>query len=68
MIVEPAVLVIGDEDDRILPVGSVADGIDHSRDEHLAALNVGGGVIVILIRPTETGIDENYLRQFSGTG
>jgi hypothetical protein len=41
-------LVVQDEDDRILPEGPIANRIHDLRDVILPALNVGGRVLVIL--------------------
>ncbi len=50
MIVEAAMLVVQDEDDRILPERPIANRIHDLRDVKLPALNVGGRVLVILKR------------------
>src|SRR5579871_2219307 len=48
VIVLPAVLVIRDQDDRVLPEWSVAHRVDYLREKRLAALNVGGRMLIIL--------------------
>src|ERR1044071_1310675 len=61
MIVRASVLVIGKEDDGILPVRAIAHGVDHLRNEGLAALDIGRRVLVILCgssKKTEAGIDK----------
>ena len=66
VVIETAVLIVGDEDDRILPVGAVADGIDDLGDVSLAALDVGGRMLVVFEGPaatSEVGIEEGDLRK-----
>src|SRR5262249_28974944 len=61
VIVEAAVLVIGYEDNRVFPVGTVAHRIDKLGQECRAALNVGRWVLVVLGRArkeAEIGIYE----------
>jgi hypothetical protein len=53
VVVEPVVLVVDDEDDRVGPARPVAHGVDHARDERLAALDVGRRRLVALARLAE---------------
>src|ERR1700719_3531538 len=62
MVIKATVLVVGDEDDRILPVGSAPDRIDDTRDECLAALDVFGRMLVV------PRVEEGHLRQGRGAG
>ena len=71
VIVGTAVLIVGDEDDGILPAGAVADGVDDLRDVGLAALDVGGRMLVVFegnAAESEVGIDEGDLGKGSGRG
>jgi hypothetical protein len=62
MVIEPTVFVIGDDDDRDLPVGSVAYYVDDLRYEQLAALNIVGRMVIVLIGAEKSRIDERYVR------
>jgi len=71
VVVGTAVLIVGDEDDGILPAGAVADGVDDLRDVGLAALNVGRRMLVVFegyAAESEVGIDEGDLGERSGCG
>ena len=71
VVVGTAVLIVGDEDDGILPAGAVADGVDDLRDVGLAALDVGGRMLVVFkgrAGESEVGIDEGDLGERSGCG
>src|ERR1035437_1202127 len=48
VIIESAVLVVGQEDDRVLPVGSVADGPDDLRGDVFTGADVPGRVFISL--------------------
>ena len=71
MVVGTAVLIVGDEDDGVLPTGAVADGVDDLRDVGLAALDVGGRMLVVFegrAAESKVGIDEGDLGERSGCG
>ncbi|MDX6464857.1 MAG: hypothetical protein QOE55_8554 [Acidobacteriaceae bacterium] len=71
VVVGTAVLIVGDEDDGVLPAGAVADGIDDLGDVGLAALDVGGRMLVVFegnAAESEVGIDEGDLGERSGCG
>src|SRR5207247_5497045 len=46
VVVGPAVLVVGDEDDRVLPARALPEGVHDLRDEVLAGPNVVGRMFV----------------------
>src|SRR5438876_9005592 len=56
VIVEPAVLVVDDEDDRVVPARAVPYGVHDLRDEVLAGPNVVGRVLVGLVRRAVDGL------------
>src|SRR5207302_9190083 len=71
VIVIAAVLVIGNEDDRILPQGPVAHGVHDLRNERLPSLYVRWRMLIVFELPsgqTEIGIDERHLRQRTYAG
>src|SRR5215471_9921266 len=64
MVVEPAMFVVGDENDGIFPIAAVANRVDHLRHVLLPSLNVGGGMLIIFelrSQDSEIGIDEGHL-------
>jgi hypothetical protein len=66
MVIGTAVLIVGNENYRILPVGAIPNGIDHLRDVSLAAQDVGRRMFVIFKSPaaeSKVGIDEGKLRK-----
>ncbi len=65
MIVEAAVLVVGDEERRVAPVRAGEQGVDQVGDRELAALDVRRWMLVVLrVDLTDVeGIDEGDLRQ-----
>src|SRR5689334_7448309 len=66
MIVEAAMLVIRNKDDRILPVRPIANRVHDLRYISLSPLNIGGRMFVILCRPSfqpEIGIYKRHRRQ-----
>ena len=71
MIVEAAVFVIGKKDDGIFPTGAVTHGVNYLRDVCLAALNVGGRMLIIFCGgagQAEIGVDEGDGGQRAGCG
>ena len=61
MIIEATVLVVGEKDNRILPVRAAAHRVDDLRNVGLAALNVGWRMLIIFARgprQAKIGIDE----------
>src|SRR5215472_13424445 len=72
VIVRAAVLVIGNENDAVLPERAVANGIHYLRNKGLAALNVGGRMLVVFgLESTEqakVGINKGDLRQRAHAG
>src|SRR5882672_4438384 len=71
MVVRSAVLVVGNQDDRVLPVGTVAHCINHLRDEGLASLDVRWRMLIVLglvaAEEAEIGIDKRHLREWAGS-
>src|SRR5207247_561668 len=66
MIVESAVIVVGNKYDRVLPIGSAANRIHYLRDKSLSSLYVGGRMLVIFqlySEEAEIRIHEGDLRQ-----
>ena len=66
MVVKAAVLVIHDEDYRILPAYTVANRVDHLRNKCLSALDVGGRMFVVFgrfARQPEIGIHKRDFRK-----
>src|SRR5207247_9604122 len=60
MIVESAVIVVGNKYDRVFPIGSAADRIHYLRDKSLSSLYVGWRLLVIFTLycdECEIGID-----------
>src|SRR5260370_9819211 len=57
MVIKGSVVGRGDEDERILPVGSAPDRIDDTRDERLDSLDVFGRMLVV------PRVEEGHLRQ-----
>ena len=64
MVIEPAVLIIGNEDDGISPVGSAPDSVDNAGNKRLAKLNVVRRMLII----RRTSINPGDLWQFGDPG
>lgn len=47
MVLVTAVLIVGDEDNAVLPEGTVPHGVHDLRDEGLAALNIARRVLIV---------------------
>src|SRR5262249_49095080 len=65
-IVSAAMLVVSDEDDRVLPEWPTAYRVHHLRNERLASLDIGGRMLVILeldAEQTKVRINKRYLRE-----
>lgn len=62
MIIKPTMLIVGDKDHGVLPIGSVPDGVDYSRDVRLPPLNVAGRMLTI------RSVNQGHLRQWRGPG
>ncbi len=70
VIVVAAMLVVGEEQNRVLPVGTFAQRVDDLGDEQLAFANVGWRMLVVFGHraDAESRFDERHRRQLSRGG